>query len=76
MDWITSVLTVLALGAMAKKFFWAPMFGTLVQFWWVFYIVYVLPPEERGLLLSTLILLGVYAVAIPKWYRERVSNEN
>jgi len=68
MDIITSILTLLALGAMALKFFWAPIFGALVQCWWILYIMHI---KEYGLFVSTIPLLMIYLSSIPKWWRER-----
>ena len=59
---------VLAMLFMSRKFWWAPIFGVCVQLIWCTWILLGAP---KALWIATLCFLATYAIAVPKWYRER-----
>ena len=65
---LANVLACLAIVLGMRKVWWAPIFGLAVQPLWLLWIALT---GAWPLLLTTVFLAVTYAVAIPKWRRER-----
>ena len=66
----TMLTTLFVAVSMAKKWWWAPIAGLVNQGLWV---VLVLRLDDCWPIMVLVIVYAmVYALTIPKWYRERV----
>ena len=67
---LTTIATIGVIFAMTRKCWWAPIAGLLHEGLWV---GYALTADGGWPLLGACFAYAVlYAIAIPKWYRERV----
>jgi len=56
--------------AFARRWWWAPCFGLVMQGAWIVY-GFALGREGLGLWIVAVILAFIYAWSIPKWIRHR-----
>lgn len=67
---IVQVVSIFGAFAGSRKWWWAPILGTLNQGLWITYSLSG-PAEVRVLLPATIVYTVINASAIRKWYRER-----
>lgn len=60
--------------AFARRWYWAPIFGLVMQGAWITY-GFALGPDGVGMWSVAIILAFIYAYSIPKWYRHRKKSE-
>jgi len=64
MAWIVSIVSLLVVLLMTRKWRYAPICGVIGQGLWVFYAIM---EAQYGLLPAVIGYTVIYALAIPKW---------
>ena len=67
--WATAVATSFVVLAFTRKWWWAPIAGLLHEGLWFAFALS--SPNNTPILIAAVIYTVVYAIAIPKWFRER-----
>ena len=66
---LTTLATIFVVIAMTRKWWWAPIAGLLHQGLWA---AFALQLDDGWPIMGAVVVYAVvYALAIPKWYRER-----
>ena len=68
-EWSILVMSVITVYCMTrKKYWWAPIVGLVQEIPWMGFAIL---SRSLSLVITTLVFTGMYAFAVPKWYKDR-----
>ena len=73
MDWVISILSIVATVMLGKKLKWGWIIICLTQLLWIYYALFILSPSQYGLVPAQIIVFVVSAVSAWKWFREDIN---
>lgn len=75
-SWVLSATSVLMLWMMGNKSKWGPIIGICNQFLWIYYIFFILPSKESGLIIGTIAFTIVHIRNLMLWKRKINGNDS
>ncbi len=67
---VTNLLNIAVMILIAKKKGYAPIAAVAIQFLWIAYVI-LMGPDAYPMLLTTIPVMAIWAIAVPKWRREK-----